>query len=114
VNAAFAPTTDIIVTGGIDGNAYIWDLGNRILPRKLGTALTDNLDAITHIRFSSDGNTLATAGSRGDVVLRDMRPTYDLRGRLDETACLVTAGGLNRDQWARYLPDLEYRDTCGG
>jgi hypothetical protein len=30
---AFAPTTDLMVTGGIDGNAYLWDLGNRILPR---------------------------------------------------------------------------------
>jgi hypothetical protein len=33
VNVAFAPTTDLMVTGGIDGNAYLWDLGNRILPR---------------------------------------------------------------------------------
>jgi WD40 repeat protein len=113
VAVRFAPTADILVTAGIEGNAYLWDLGNRILPRQLGPALADNPDAITHVRFSSDGNTLATSGSDGDVVLWDMRPTYDVRARLDETACRVTAGGLNRDQWVRYLPDLEYRDTCG-
>ena len=27
-------------------------------------------------------------------------------------ACLVTGGGLNRDEWARYLPDLDYEDSC--
>lgn len=45
--------------------------------------------------------------------LRDLRPTYELRRHLDETACLVTGGGLDRERWPRYLPDLPYRDTCG-
>lgn len=112
INMVFAPSTDIMVTGGIDGNAYLWDLGNRILPRQLGTALADNLDAIGHMVFSSSGEILATAGSRGDVVLWDLKPTYDLRGHLDKTTCLVTNGGLNRDQWARYLSTLDYQDTC--
>jgi WD40 repeat protein len=111
-NMVFAPSTDIMVTGGIDGNAYLWDLGNRILPRQLGTALADNLDAIMDMVFSSNGEILASAGSDGDVVLWDMRPTYEMRGRLDETTCLVTRGGLDQDQWARYVPDLDYQDTC--
>ncbi|MFD9737627.1 TIR domain-containing protein [Umezawaea sp. NPDC059074] len=114
VSVAFAPTTDLMVTGGIDQNAYLWDLGSRILPRKFGTSLADNLDTVSHLVFSANGELLATAGSQGDVVLWDMRPTYDLRGHLDETACEVTGGGLDRDQWTRYLPDLEYRDTCAG
>ena len=114
VSVAFAPTTDLMVTGGIDQNAYLWDLGSRILPRKFGTSLADNLDTVSHLVFSANGELLATAGSQGDVVLWDMRPTYDLRGHLDETACEVTDGGLDRDQWTRYLPDLEYRDTCAG
>jgi WD40 repeat protein len=112
INAVFAPSTDIMVTGGVDGNAYLWDLGNRILPRKLGTALADNLDAIGHMVFSSNGQTLATAGSRGDVVLWDLRPTYELRAHLVDTTCRVTNGGLDRDQWSRYLSGLAYQDTC--
>lgn len=112
INMAFAPSTGIMATGGIDGNAYLWDLGNRILPRRLGTALADNLDTVGHMVFSTGGELLATAGVRGDVVLWDLRPTYELRAHLDETACLVTGGGLDRDQWARYLSTLPYQDTC--
>ncbi|AQZ61522.1 High-affnity carbon uptake protein Hat/HatR [[Actinomadura] parvosata subsp. kistnae] len=112
INMAFAPSTDIMATGGIDGNAYLWDLGNRILPRRLGTALADNLDTVGHLVFDREGELLATAGARGDVVLWDLRPTYALRAHLDETVCLVTGGGLDRDQWGRYLQALPYRDTC--
>ncbi|WP_345442380.1 hypothetical protein [Actinoallomurus vinaceus] len=111
-SVVFAPTTDIMVTGGIDGNAYLWDLGNRILPRQLGTALTDNLDTVGHMVFSANGETLATAGSAGDVVLWDLKPTYELRRHLVETTCLVTGGGLNREQWTRYLPAFDYQNTC--
>ncbi|GAA3597888.1 hypothetical protein GCM10022419_096570 [Nonomuraea rosea] len=110
---AFAPTTDLMVTGGIDGNAYLWDLGNRILPRQLGPAMADNLDTASHLAFSSDGATLASGGSDGDVVLWDLRPVYGLRGHLDETACLAAGGGLDREQWTRYLAALSYQDTCG-
>ncbi|WP_160150754.1 nSTAND1 domain-containing NTPase [Nonomuraea solani] len=112
VSLEFAPTTDIMVTGGIDQNAYLWDLGNRILPRQLGTALSDNVDTVWQMAFSANGETLATAGSRGDVVLWDLRPTYELRRHLDETACLVTGGGLSREQWTRYLSGLPYQDVC--
>ncbi|MFI0483485.1 hypothetical protein [Actinomadura sp. 9N215] len=112
MHMAFAPTTDLMVTGGIEGDAYLWDLGNRILPRRLGTALDDNVDAVLHVAFSADGRILATAGSEGDVVLWNLRPTYELRRRLGETTCLVTGGGLNREQWTRYLPALDYQDVC--
>lgn len=112
ITMVFAPSTDIMVTAGIDGNAYLWDLGNQILPRQLGPALADNLDAILHTVFSSNGATLVTAGSDGDVVLWDLRQTYELRGHLDQTTCLVTSGGLDREQWARYLSTLNYQNTC--
>ncbi len=112
VSVAFAPGADLMVTGGIDGDGYLWDLGNRILPRQVGASLDDNEDSIGHMAFSADGDTLATAGSRGEVVLWDLRPTYALRERLDETACLVTGGGLNREQWSRYVSALPYQDVC--
>ncbi|MFI8530434.1 WD40 repeat domain-containing protein [Streptomyces aquilus] len=112
ITTVFAPTTDIMVTAGIDGKAYLWDLGNRILPRQVGPALAANADAIGHVLFSSDGRMLATTDSNGGVVLWDLRPTYDLRRHLDATTCLVTNGGLSRDEWARYVPALTYRSTC--
>ncbi|WP_173095232.1 WD40 repeat domain-containing protein [Actinomadura verrucosospora] len=111
---AFAPKADIMATGGIDGDVYLWDLGNRILPRRMGTALAGNVDAVFHVAFSADGKILATADGDGGVVLWDLRPVYDLRRHLDATTCLVTGGGLDREQWARYLPTRRYENTCAG
>jgi hypothetical protein len=30
-------------------------------------------------------------------------------GAVRSSACLVTGGGPNRDEWARYLPDRDFR-----
>ncbi len=110
--ATFAPSTDIMVTAGITNGVLLWDLGNRILPQQLGTALTDNGDAVYHLEFSASGDLLAAGGTNGTVVLWDLKPTYELRGKLDETACAVTGGGLDRDLWARYVSDQGFRETC--
>jgi hypothetical protein len=29
-----------------------------------------------------------------------------------ERACAITGGGLDRDEWARYVPGLNYIDAC--
>ncbi|SEB60503.1 NACHT and WD repeat domain-containing protein [Streptomyces sp. TLI_105] len=109
---ALTPSADIMATAGADGNVLLWDLGDRARPRQLGTALAKNLDGAQEVAFSTDGKLLATAGSRGDVVLWDLRPTHDLRDHLDRTACLVADGGLEPDEWARYLSSPGYRNTC--
>ncbi|MGZ3146486.1 WD40 repeat domain-containing protein [Lentzea chajnantorensis] len=112
VTAQFAPSADIMVTGGVSGGVFLWDLGNRILPQQLGPALTDNGGAVHHLEFSTSGDLLATAGHNGAFVLWDLAPTFELRGRVDETACAVTGGGLDRELWSRYVPDLEFQETC--
>ncbi|MFF5284866.1 AAA family ATPase [Streptomyces sp. NPDC013171] len=112
LSMALTPSADIMATAGADGNVLLWDLGDRTRPRQLGTALAKNLDGAQEVAFSTDGELLATAGSRGDVVLWDLRPTYDVRDHLDRTACLVAGGGLESDEWARYLSTPGYRNTC--
>ncbi|MEV0616426.1 AAA family ATPase [Nonomuraea sp. NPDC050404] len=109
---AIAPSSDIVVTNGSNGNVFLWDLGNRILPRQLGIPLAADLSGGGHVVFSADGGTLAISGGEGEVVLWDLRPMYDLRRRLAATSCLVTGGGLNREQWSRYVPALPFQDTC--
>jgi hypothetical protein len=44
--------------------------------------------------------------------LWDLKPTYELRGKLDETACAVTGGGLDPDLWTRYVGDMPFQETC--
>ncbi|MER5204822.1 AAA family ATPase [Streptomyces sp. NPDC002825] len=109
---ALSPSADIMATAGDDGNVLLWDLGNRARPQQLGTALAKNLDGAQEVAFSTDGKLLATAGSRGDIVLWDLRPTHDLRNHLDRMACLVADGGLEPDEWTRYLSSPGYRNTC--
>ncbi|GAA4878463.1 hypothetical protein [Kitasatospora terrestris] len=109
---AVSPSGDILATGGPGGAVLLWDLGNRAQPRQLSVPLTSGTESVKGLVFSTDGRTLTAAGASGELALWDLRPAYDLRDHLDRTACLVAGGGLDREEWARYLPGTDYRDTC--
>jgi WD40 repeat protein len=112
ISTTFRPQNGLMATGGTDGMVYLWDIGNPARPRQLGPGMHDNLDAVSHLTFSTDGTLLAATGSEGDVVLWDMAPVYALRRDPVETACNIAARGLDREEWARDIPGLPYRDTC--
>jgi len=42
----------------------------------------------------------------------DLAELNRTRERPVETACAVTGRALSRDEWASYVPGLDYRDTC--
>jgi WD40 repeat protein len=62
--------------------------------------------------FAPDGNTLATGSGDGTAILWDLHGLNHLRATATDRACSITQGGLGRDEWARYIPDLLYQDTC--
>ncbi len=91
----------------------IFILGDSTRPNCLMTGYksTYRTPGASDVMFFSDGNTLA---ARGDTtILWDVSGLNNFRDHAIERACTVTGGGLDRDEWARYIPDhLLYQDTC--
>ena len=64
------------------------------------------------VSFGRDGRLLATASFDGRVLLWDLSAINDLRANPLKRACSLTHRGLNPDEWARFVADLPYRDSC--
>jgi WD40 repeat protein len=108
---AFAPDGHTLATAGDDGTA-LWDTTDPAAPHRIGSPLTGHTGRVTAVAFAPDGHTLATAGDDGTVVLWDLTGLERLRAHPMERACSITGGGLDRTEWARYVPGLPYVDVC--
>jgi len=111
-SVAFAPDGRILVTGSEDDTAIVWDLSDPARPRRLGQPLTGHTDDVSSVAFAPDGRTLATGSDDYSTMLWDLTGFNSLRDHAPERACAITGGGLNPDEWARYVPGLAYEDAC--
>ncbi|MGH3900266.1 MAG: hypothetical protein ACRDTA_18885, partial [Pseudonocardiaceae bacterium] len=111
-SVAFSPDGRTLATASIDRTVILWDLTDPAEPYQLGPPLTAHAEAVTSVAFSPDGHTLATASNDRTVILWDLTDLNQVRDRAVERACSIAGGGLNRDEWKRYLPDLPYQDSC--
>jgi WD40 repeat protein len=112
--AAFAPDGRTLATGSNDHTVILWDLSDRGHPRRLGQPLTGHAAGVASLAFAPDGRTLATSGEDQTVILWDLSDLDDLRRHAAEQACSLARRGLDRNEWARYVPDLPYQRTCPG
>ncbi|ABW12177.1 WD-40 repeat protein [Parafrankia sp. EAN1pec] len=104
----------LLAIGGGDGVVRLWDIGDPTSPRQLGTPLTDpNGEAISAnaAAFGPDG-LLATGGDDGAVRLWDTTVIEHIQSEAVQVACQRAGRGLDRQEWARYLPGERYRETC--
>ncbi len=112
VSVAFAPDGHTLATASADGTARLWDLTDSARPGPLGPPLTGHTDWVRSVAFAPDGHTLVTASWDKTVRLWDLTGLNDLLNHAVEHACSITGGGLDRDEWARYIPGLPYQNTC--
>lgn len=118
---AFSSDGRTLATVNVDGIPVLWDLTELARPRRLGQPLTGPSQPAESVAFSPQGNVLAT-GTRGGflgndktaVNLWDFSVLEDFRESALKHACIIAGRGLDRDEWALYLPALPYRDTCSG
>jgi WD40 repeat protein len=67
---------------------------------------------VVSVAFAPDGKTLATTSEDQTVLLRDLTRLNSLRADTPRQACDLAGGGLDHEEWARYISSLPYRDTC--
>ena len=80
---AFHPTKDIVVTGGKDNKAIIWDASNgkKLIERNIHRAYNRafNGGAVTAVAFSPDGSLLLAGTGKGKAFLWKSTEPEDLR-----------------------------------
>jgi WD40 repeat protein len=105
---------------GVDGSTQLWDVAAR---RRVGAPLSGHEDLVLNAEFSPDGRMLATSGSDGTVILRDVasrRALGTLPGALGWTTVRFTRDGRRifvlRDTGAaqrwEVSPDAWSRHAC--
>jgi WD40 repeat protein len=111
-SVAFAPDGRTLATASDDHTVRLWDLTDRAHPSPLGPPLTGYTNPVISVAFTPDGHTLT--GISNDLTLQswDITQLNDLFDHADERACSVTHGGLEPDQWRRYISGLPYQNTC--
>ena len=109
---AFAPDGPVLATGNWDGTVILWDLTDPGAPARLGEPLIGHSGRVYAVAFAPDGRTLATGGIDDRLILWELTDLTIVRGHPSEQACRITGRGLDRSEWARYIPGLPYRDTC--
>ena len=109
---AVTPHGRTLATGSYDGTAIAWDVTDRAQPHQLGPPLRSGTLVVWSVAFSPDGRTLAVGIGASTVVLWDLAALNQIRDHAVQRACAVTHGGLDRDEWARRIPNLPHRDSC--
>jgi WD40 repeat protein len=111
-SVAYAPDGRTLATASADNTAIVWDLSDPARPRQLGEPLTGHTSAVESVAFAPDGRTLATAGFDRTVIMWDLTGLNELRVHAVQRACAITPGGLSPEDWARYVPGLNYESPC--
>jgi WD40 repeat protein len=111
--AAFGPDDRSLLLVGASGATTVWDLSNPLDPLNVAT-LGHTGGAIGTIVLRRDGRVAVSAGPDGVVAMWDVSRPLAIASNAPGLGCAIAARGLDRAEWARFIPDQPYRDTCAG
>ncbi|MFI6457516.1 BTAD domain-containing putative transcriptional regulator [Streptosporangium amethystogenes] len=99
---AFSRDGRALASAGDDRTITVWDLASR---RSTAT-LTGHTAPIKGLAFTTDGD-LISGGDDGRIIRWSLQPD-PLVGEL----CQEIGRNLTREEWATYLPSMDYLPTC--
>ena len=109
---AFSRDGTLLITQDVHGDPLVRDLTDPGAPLPLGrVTLGQSLVAGT-LRPFPDGHTVLAANEDGAPVILDLAELLDLRAHGHERACQLLGAGFDQATWARYVPDIDYTDSC--
>ncbi|MFC5139064.1 TIR domain-containing protein [Actinomycetospora rhizophila] len=101
-----------LAAAGSSGSITLWDVSVPAAPRPLGPTTPTAGSPITALTLPHDRPWLVAAGADGVVRLWDVSALDDLRAHPTARACAIVARGVDPNEWAAAVPDLEFEDTC--
>ncbi|MFF3437840.1 BTAD domain-containing putative transcriptional regulator [Streptosporangium sp. NPDC002721] len=99
---AFSRDGRALASAGDDRTITVWDLPSG---RAMAT-LTGHTAPIKGLAFGTDGD-LVSGGDDGRIIRWSLRPDPLVR-----KLCQEIGRDLTREEWATYLPSVDYRPTC--
>lgn len=110
---SFSPDGSLLVVGDEGDGITVWDVANADRPRRLGVRLA--ADGAGALAFAPSGMVFASGGGHGAasgrVELWDVSGARRTRPEVIADACALV-GPMERAEWDRYLPSIDFRPLC--
>ena len=114
VGVAYTADASTLTAVSSDQLVWLWNLTDPAHPQSLGEPLNGRKGLIgwAAVAFASDGRVLATSFNDQTVRLWNVKNVIDIGVHTREHACALTRRGFNPDEWATFVPNLRYHDSC--
>lgn len=105
-SVTFTADAKLLIAASTDGTLWLWNVTDPAHPTVHATLRA--ADSLYATAVSDDGTTLAAGDAAGTAHLWPLNPESVAKRICDDRGAPLT-----RDEWAQFIPDLDFRPPCG-